>query len=481
MAWRIFYLFTIASCIYFFLPSDFLRMRNDRSILSESDLIDLALSHSSENLDEVESRPGLISFGHDLFFSEQLSSSKTVSCASCHRPELSFSDGKKLAVGNQIGRRHTPHLINVAWLDWFFWDGRALNLKMQAASPIESVEEHNFNRVQFVQEVITTFRSQYEQTFEALDQNAVENILALGESRISLLNETTELPLELATFALATMTDKSLQTLIIHDSANAGFNNPSQYFKDYLEEVSNSREGVLTTSDITQELITSVNLIFDRSMKALAAFQKTITANDSDFDKFLKRLANSKSLEKALSSEFTHSQWQGYRVFAESGCISCHSGPNFTDSQFHNIGLEQNHGLRLDLGRAEGLNRIDGKTVDNICHEDTQAESCQEWPFLKRTALETLGAFKTPGLRNVSETAPYFHDGRASSLDEVLNHYGNLLENEPSFGHRSESLHVVTWTDEERKNLQQFFGSLSSPVTYFKKETQKRPPMTKQP
>ena len=85
---------------------------------------------------------------------------------------------------------------------------------------------------------------------------------------------------------------------------------------------------------------------------------------------------------------------KGKEVFEGRGnCIACHSGPNFTDNRFHNIGLDVCSDS-TDFGRKNVTSRIDD-----------------------------CGKFKTPTLIGISSTAPYFHDGRASSLDEVIRHY----------------------------------------------------------
>ena len=82
--------------------------------------------------------------GRRLFFDPRLSEDGSVSCASCHRPELAFSDGRALAVGlmGRVGRRNTPGLTNIGYHHLpLFWDGRADNLEAQAMHPIGTPEE----------------------------------------------------------------------------------------------------------------------------------------------------------------------------------------------------------------------------------------------------------------------------------------------------------------------------------------------------
>lgn len=120
--------------------------------------------------------------------------------------------------------------------------------------------------------------------------------------------------------------------------------------------------------------------------KAIAAFERTVVVNDSPFDRWL---AGDK---KAMTLQ----QWRGFQVFTDANkgnCAACHSAPNFTDNGFHNIGLAPGAG-EGDPGRY------------NI-----------------RKVASMKGAFKTPSLRDIELTAPYFHDGAAATLRDVVDHY----------------------------------------------------------
>lgn len=83
--------------------------------------------------------------GKILFFDPRLSSSGQISCASCHDPELGWGDGKRVSNGHDRtpGTRNSKPIINVAFSELFFWDGRALTLEDQARFPIEDTKEMN--------------------------------------------------------------------------------------------------------------------------------------------------------------------------------------------------------------------------------------------------------------------------------------------------------------------------------------------------
>jgi cytochrome c peroxidase len=83
--------------------------------------------------------------GRLLFFDPILSKDKTISCASCHRPEKAFADtsATSIGVGGKKGVRNTPSAMNVRLQRFFFWDGRAKSLEEQALAPIENPDEMN--------------------------------------------------------------------------------------------------------------------------------------------------------------------------------------------------------------------------------------------------------------------------------------------------------------------------------------------------
>lgn len=114
--------------------------------------------------------------------------------------------------------------------------------------------------------------------------------------------------------------------------------------------------------------------------KAIAAYERTILSGDAPYDRF-------KAGDKNAMSEAAQ---RGLKLFTgKANCSACHSGPNFTDHAFHNIGVPG-----TDVGRHE----------------------------ISKTAGDK-GAFKTPTLREIARSAPYMHDGSMKTLEEVMAHY----------------------------------------------------------
>ena len=161
--------------------------------------------------------------------------------------------------------------------------------------------------------------------------------------------------------------------------------------------------------------------------KAIAAFERTIISRNSAFDLWV----------AGDNAAMTPQQVQGFAVFldAERGnCATCHMGANFSDNGFHNIGLAGHDNPGSDPGRHAVI----------------------PLPIMQ-------GAFKTPTLREIGRTAPYFHDGSAHTLQQVVDHY---VEG----GHGtnlSPNMKPLTLSLSERTALVAFLHALSSPPTQF--------------
>ena len=96
-----------------------------------------------------------VALGRRLFFDVRLSRDNDIACATCHRPELGFSDGKVRSRGHrgQALLRHTPALQNLAWAEGTFWDGGAKNLESQVFGPLTSPEEMDQDVGELVREL----------------------------------------------------------------------------------------------------------------------------------------------------------------------------------------------------------------------------------------------------------------------------------------------------------------------------------------
>ena len=155
--------------------------------------------------------------------------------------------------------------------------------------------------------------------------------------------------------------------------------------------------------------------------QAIASFERTLLCGNSAFDKFK---AGDKN---ALSA----SAQRGLTLFNGKGnCVACHTGFNFTDEGYHNLGVS-----------------IDKKDPDLGRFKVTKKESDK-------------GAFKTPTLRNVAASAPYLHDGSAKTLEEVIELYNKGGIKNPNL---SSEIRPLKLTVQQKGDLAAFMKSLSCP------------------
>lgn len=287
-----------------------------------------------------------IQLGRHLFFDPILSLDSTISCASCHLPELGFSDPKQFSLGvnDAIGTRNAMSLVNVGFYTrGLFWDGRVETLEEQALLPIEDHLEMN---------------------------DAWPNVL---------------------------------EKLRRHEDY------PSMFRAAF---------GVEFTDEITEDL----------AVKAIAQFERTLISGNSRYDKALR---NEIFLEDI---EVNGQQLYFFELSQQAehpGCSHCHNGPLLTDNRYVNNGLDSVANLNSfkDKGRGE----FTGRFGDN-------------------------GKFRVPSLRNIALTAPYMHDGRFQTLEEVLDHYA-------SGGHYAENIDAnirpFTLTEQEKKELIAFMNTFT--------------------
>lgn len=158
--------------------------------------------------------------------------------------------------------------------------------------------------------------------------------------------------------------------------------------------------------------------------KAIASFERTVISNNSPFDRWLR------GDKKAMTKQ----QIIGFRLFSDTNkgnCIACHQAPNFTDNGFHNIGLASYDRENPDMGR-----------------------------YAIKPIASMKGAFKTPTIRDIAMTAPYFHDGSAKTLREVVEHYARGGISKKNL---SSDIKPLALTNEEKDAIVAFMQALTTP------------------
>jgi cytochrome c peroxidase len=296
--------------------------------------------------------------GRDLYFDPVLSSDHTVACASCHAPAFGFTDQLPFSSGihGLKGGMSAPTVMNAAYSPLQFWDGRAISLEDQAQGPV---------------------------------QNPVEMFSAKASGK--------------AWHAAVQRVRKK-----------------GDYAKRFLEAYGcpPTQDAIAKAIATYERTVLNGNSIYDRADRAMrirvAEEEGTkFVIEPQDFEKVLKE-AFVKKDETALAAlkldpakdagkvgELARQLDLGRNLFfGKARCSLCHTGDNFSDGGFHNLGIGVTDGKLPPTGMGR-------YAAEPIGHKD---------PAM-------VGAFKTPTLRGLVSTAPYMHDGSDDTLEKVIDLY----------------------------------------------------------
>jgi cytochrome c peroxidase len=313
------------------------------------------------------------SLGKVLFWEEQLSSTRTVACGTCHIPAKGGSDPRSLFGSNratapgpdgipgtpddiigspgvplhradgsydlatffghreQVTTRKAPSSLNIGYSPLLFWDGRATGTFDDPLTGNVLIPNGGATESQIAGPPTNNVEMGH------IDRNWTDVVERLAEST----------PLAL-----------------------------SPDIPDALASWINGRP----FDALFQEAFGSPGITPARIIMAIATYERTQFTNQAPID-----------LDRQNAPTLTTQEQQGRQLFAQNDCVACHSGNRLTDEQFHYTGVRPQND---DLGRfAETNNNAD------------------------------RGAMKTPGLRNVELHAPYMHNGRFATLEEVVEFY----------------------------------------------------------
>ena len=344
--------------------------------------------------------------GNRLFFDTRLSANGEVSCASCHDPDLEFTDGRQKGRGIGESKRNTRSIVGSAYSPWQYWDGRRDSLWSQALSPLEDPNEHGSNRMHIVRFVTTepTYKSMYEALFgtapDFVDNNRFPPNAAPGDNG---------------------------------ELARAWW-------------------------EMSQQDRQSVNQVFANIGKAIAAFERTLLPERSRFDDYIRAVIDGdKQKQQAL---FSNDEVLGLQLFIGAArCTECHNGPLLTNDEFHNTAVLAFPGDLPDRGRIDGVREVienEFNCLGDYSH-DVQRR-CPELAFV-RTGPELLGAMRTPSLRNLARTGPYMHKGQIETLAEVLEHYNRAPD--AMIGHNEAK--PLGLSQPQLRRLEAFLETLAAP------------------
>ncbi len=266
--------------------------------------------------------------GKLLFFDPILSGNKDVACATCHHPEYGFAENLDLSIGVNGHGLSSKRAFKIA---------NNIPFVKRNSQTIVNVA---FNGFSYQQDYIPSKAPMFwDMRAEGLEKQALEPIKTLEEMRGPEISE-----------------DKILEIVVNRIKRN------QQYKKIF--------------QNAFQDSVTLENLA-----KALASYQRTIIANNSRFDIYM----------RGDLTALSYNEIDGMKAFEKAGCTNCHNGPMFSDFKTHAIGVIDN----------DKLNFIDD-------------------------GINKTHSFRTPTLRNLRITHPYMHNGKIKTLTNVLEFYEDL-------------------------------------------------------
>ncbi|WP_282134090.1 cytochrome-c peroxidase [Seonamhaeicola maritimus] len=271
-----------------------------------------------------------VDLGRLLFFDPILSGNKDVACATCHHPKNGYAEFRDISIG-----------VN----------GQGFGNKREFKQP---------NDIPFVKRNAHTVLNTAYNGINMSNHYSPEDAPMFWDSRVNSLEDQALEPIK----ALEEMRGTHFSDTEILNEVVKRLKAIPEYqtlFENVFEE---------------DEPIASENI-----GKAIAAYERTLVTNNSDFDKYMR------GDESAISL----AEKEGFELFKKVGCINCHNGPMFSDFKMHVLSVPEN----------EKLDSID-------------------------TGFEAQFAFRTPTLRNLRFTAPYMHNGTLASLEKVLEFYEDL-------------------------------------------------------
>ena len=329
-------------------------------------------------------------------------------CAYCHQPP-SFTDRRSSPDNTSLGvkwaTRNTPSLVNVAYYTWYGWAGKQDSLFTQAAGSPESGTNSKGTRLGYAHMLWDHYRGEYDAIFDEPLPDALDPAHP-----------------EAARFPAS-------------GNPKASVDDPDGAWE------------LMTSQD--QE---AINRVVANQGKAVAAYERLLVSRDAPFDRYVAGELD------AIST----SAKRGARLFVgKAGCVECHEGPTFSDNDFHNTGVPQvgEHVAALDEGRYGDVPKLLGHTWNTSSPFSDDALSGKLDGVHQDEA--DIGKFRTKQLRNVADSAPYFHTGDAKTLRDVVEFYNAGGAEDGYSGVKDDLMVPLNLGEDELDDLVAFLESLT--------------------
>jgi cytochrome c peroxidase len=334
----------------------------------------------------------------------QVGQTQKVACASCHQPERDFTDGVTISQGTGFMTRNSQTMVNSAFFQWPLWGGLVDDawLLFTAVPYIPYIM--NGDRCANAHFVLDHYQAEYDAVFVDYPLGMLASIPA--------------------TCGNPFVADATWDAMPLGDKV-------------------------------------AVARIMVNWGKAVQAYQRRLVSRDAPFDRFV----------AGDDSAISGSAKRGLRLFVgRAACITCHSGPMFSDAKYHNLGVPQvgEHVPAEDDGRSKDvltakvvpLDLDQGGLVPYSIFSDDPPVGLARIAAAASVPGE-LGAFRTPTLRGIALTAPYFHTGFAPTLRDVIEFYDQGGGTEGFVGTKDPVMARLRLTGDEKQDLVEFLNTLT--------------------
>ncbi len=334
-----------------------------------------------------------------------------VSCASCHMSQSWFIDTRSnpnnvSSGANGFQTRNTPSLVNGVFYTWFNHNGGRDTLWI-AGTSVEGAGSTNGTRLTLAHRVFDAYRAEYDAVFTprldpALDPRAADAARFPASGRPKARPTDPDGPWERMTAA--------------------------------------------------DQLV--VNTILANFGKATGAYERLLVSRNAPFDRFV-------AGDAAAIGEGAK---RGAKLFVgKAGCIACHSGPAFTDNSFHNLGVPQvgPNVPSQDEGRFAAIPGLPTNPFSSAGRfSDDPVAGQAKLSGLIQSVGDT-GAFRTAGLRNIAQTAPYMHTGGFATLADVVEFYNQGGGGNGFVGTKDSLMAPLGLTSSEKSDVVSFLEALT--------------------
>jgi cytochrome c peroxidase len=343
------------------------------------------------------------------------------SCASCHQPDHNFSDARQTSVGasEKVLARRSPALYQAFNRHFLFWDGRIDSLWAQALLPIEDIDEMGSNRLRVVRKVASepVLREKYEHVFGALpDLSSVpfDDAWPCGKTP----------PRNVPTQAEQEQQFDAVQREQLGDPSQS----PPDPIPDTEACPTEQEEWCENWKQIPEAKRTEITKAFVNVGKAIAAYETKIRSENSRFDEMYR------DVRQARGRSYRAAEIRGLELFMGKGrCVRCHDGADFTDDEFHYLGIIDTHhdeakpGDHLHTSRSNWLegafillehefNCFEAKKFGQPCGKKAlrrlnSSRSVEQIITIRAGQRVVAGQVRTPSLRNVADNEFWMHNG----------------------------------------------------------------------